>query len=89
MDKEFLEQQSKEQLIIFLKNTEYQVKSLHQRMEKLTGCPEFGNVDGMNGACVECFYDNPELFDRCEKFTFDKNKNYVIIKEKEVSINGN
>ena len=70
--KDFLNQQSKEQIIIFLNNAEYHIKSLQQRLYKLTGCSEFGNVDGMNGSCVECFYENRELFDKCEKFKFDK-----------------
>ena len=70
---EFLEEQTKEQIIIFLHNTEYELESLRKRMEKLTGCREFGAVDGMNGNCIECFYDNKKLFEKCEKFKFDKN----------------
>ena len=71
-DDNFLKEQTKEQIIIFLHNTELQLESLRNRMEKLTGCREFGMVDGMNGACVECFYEDRKLFDKCEKFKFDK-----------------
>ena len=69
---DFLNDQTKEQIIIFLHNTELQLESLRERMRKLTGCREFGTLDGMNGACVECFYNERELWDKCEKFTFDK-----------------
>ena len=41
-------------------------------MYKITGCREFGNLDGMNGACVECSYNEKELFERCWNFRFDK-----------------
>ena len=71
-DDNFLKEQTKEQIIIFLHNTELQLENLRNRMEKLTGCREFGMVDGMNGACVECFYEDRKLFDKCEKFKFDK-----------------
>ena len=64
---EFLEKQTKEQIIIFLHNTEYELESLRKRMEKLTGCREFGAVDGMNGNCVECFYDNKKLLDNIKE----------------------
>ena len=72
---DFLNEQTKEQIIIFLHNTELQLENLRERMEKLTGCREFGNLDGMNGACVECFYEERELFDKCWNFKFDKNEN--------------
>ena len=71
-DNDFLNEQTKEQIIIFLHNTEWQLEHLRERMYKLTGCREFGNLDGMNGACVECFYEERELFDRCWNFKFDK-----------------
>ena len=69
---DFLNEQTKEQIIIFLHNTEAQLESLRKRMYKLTGCREFGNLDGMNGACIECFYEERELFDKCSNFKFDK-----------------
>lgn len=40
-------------------------------MEKLylvTGCKEFGDLDGMEGTCVYCCELNPQLFYRCELF---------------------
>ena len=69
---EFYNSQTKEQLIIFLHNHEYQIESLRQRLERLTGCREFGNLDGMNGACVDCSYTTPELFEKCWNFHFNK-----------------
>lgn len=73
-DDEFLEEQTKEQIIIFLHNTELELESLRKRMEKLTGCREFGYLDGMNGNCIECSYDNKKLFDKCWNFKFSKEK---------------
>ena len=72
MNKDFLDQQSREQLYIFLNNNEYTIINLRNRLEKLTGCGDFGNVDGMNGCCIECSIDNKELFDKCWNFRFDK-----------------
>lgn len=75
-DNEFLKSQTKEQIIIFLHNAECELESLRKRMKKLTGCCEFGALDGMNGSCVECFYNDRKLFEKCEQFTFNKeNKN--------------
>ena len=75
-DIDFLKEQTKEQLIIFFHNTELQLENLRDRMYKLTGCREFGALDGMNGNCIECFYNDRKLFEKCEQFTFNKeNKN--------------
>ena len=71
-DDNFLKDQTKEQLIMFLHNTELQLEDLRDRMYKITGCREFGNLDGMNGVCVECSYNEEELFNRCWNFKFDK-----------------
>ena len=65
---EFLKNQSKEQLIIFLKNREYVENRLRNRLFLLTGCSDFGNCGGMNGSCVECSYDREKLFESCHKF---------------------
>ena len=73
-DENFLKDQTKEQLIIFLHNTELELESLRDRMYKITGCREFGNLDGMNGTCIDCSYDEKELFDRCWNFKFSKEK---------------
>ena len=72
MNRQELENQSKNTLVTWLLNSEYQRLLLNKRLEKLTGCPEFGNLDGMNGVCVECSYEEPELFDKCWNFKFDK-----------------
>ena len=72
MTKEKLMNESKEQLIIWLQNSEMMRIRLHNRLEKLTGCAEFGICDGMTGFCVECSYNEPELWEKCHKFKFDK-----------------
>ena len=61
----FLEKQSKGQLIIFLNNKDLIENSLRERLELLSGCPCFGEQDGTNGACVECYYNNRILNERC------------------------
>ena len=65
---EFLNKQTKEQIIIFLHNTEFELEETRQRMEKLTGCRIFGELDGMNDACIYCFYEDKPLFDKCWEF---------------------
>ncbi len=60
-----------EQLQIFLHNQEYITETLRNRLFKLTGCKDFGNLDGMNGACVECSVENKSLFDKCWNFKFN------------------
>ena len=62
------------QLQIFLHNQKYITETLRDRLFKLTGCKDFGNLDGMNGTCVDCFYNERELFDRCWNFKFGKEK---------------
>lgn len=59
-----------EQLQIFLHNQELITENLRNRLFKLTGCRDFGNLDGMNGACIECSYEDKELFNRCWNFKF-------------------
>lgn len=65
---EFYKQQSKEQLIIFLKNQDYEIQCLRDKLFLLTGCQCFGNSDGMDGGCVDCHYDNRNLCERCHFF---------------------
>ena len=60
-----------EQLQIFLHNQELITENLRNRLFKLTGCKDFGNVDGMNGTCVKCSYEDEELFNKCWKFKFN------------------
>ena len=43
-----------------------------KRLDKLTGCNDFGLCDATNGACVTCGYEQPELYERCWNFRFDK-----------------
>ena len=69
---EFYNAQTKEQLIIFLHNKDIEIKRLEDTLFKLTDCHHFGQIDGTNGACVDCYYDNFDLFKKCENFTFDK-----------------
>lgn len=71
-DNKFLQEQSKEQLIIFIHNDEAIIENLRDRLRKLTGCGDFGNGDGTVGTCVMCSYDNPELFERCWEFQHRK-----------------
>lgn len=65
---EWYAEQSKEQLIIFLKNDDYEMQRLRDKIRLLTGCQGFGDCDGTNGGCIECAYDNPELHERCHLF---------------------
>lgn len=64
-DRDFLKKQSHEQLEIFVLNSEMIIETLRDRLFLATGCPDFGGQDGTNGACVECFYNTPELHERC------------------------
>ena len=65
---EWLNEQSKEQLIIFYKNNDYEIQRLRDKVALLTGCSGFGDCDGTNGGCIECYYDNPHLHQRCHLF---------------------
>ena len=65
---EWYAQQSKEQLIIFLKNNDYFIEELEHKLVLLTGCPFFGSCDGTNGACIDCSLENTVLFNRCLYF---------------------
>ena len=73
-DDNFLKSLAKEQLIIYLHNTELELENLRERMYKITGCRDFGNLDGMNGTCVECSYNDKKLFYKCWNFKFNKEK---------------
>ena len=66
---EFYKQQSKEQLVVFLHNSDLELNSLRERLFLLGGCSKFGCVDGMDGSCVECSYNDEHLFDRCRRFS--------------------
>ena len=58
------------QLKITIGNLEYEVKRLSSVIFKLTGCSDFGHLDGMNGNCVICSHEDKELFDKCWRFKF-------------------
>lgn len=63
-----LKEMSKEQLEIIVSNTEMTEKDLRNRLFLLAGCHNFGGQDGMNGSCVDCYYGNPNLHQRCSLF---------------------
>ena len=67
-EREFYESQTKEQLMIFLLNAEHREKLLRKKLAILTGCPCFGDCDSMDGSCVDCYYDNPDLQNQCSRF---------------------
>lgn len=64
-----LEHFPKEQLIVFLHNEELENERLREKLFLLTGCREFGNMDGMDGTCVYCNEKDKNLADRCFLFT--------------------
>lgn len=66
--REYYESETKEQLIIFLLNGERENNLLREKLGMLTGCTCFGDCDGMNGSCVDCYYDNPKLNMECSQF---------------------
>ena len=55
-----------------LHSSEAHCNSLQARLLRLTGCEEFGLCDGINGACVDCDYDHPELWAKCHDFKWNK-----------------
>lgn len=59
---------SKRDLEVFCSNSEFREKSLRKRLFLLTGCSCFGEQDGTNGCCVDCSYENNDLFERCVVF---------------------
>ena len=67
-EREFYESQDKEQLIIFLLNGKHENERLHKKLKMLTGCGCYGDCDGMDGSCVDCHYDNPQLQMECSQF---------------------
>ena len=60
----------KKQLEIFCHNKDLTEERDKNKIFLLTGCHTFGDLDGMNGSCIECAYENPNLFDRCHYFKF-------------------
>lgn len=62
---DFLKNQTHEQLEIFIKNGDLIQDNLRERLFLLSGCGDFGGQDGTNGSCVECYYNNRGLHERC------------------------
>ena len=80
--RDFLKKQSHEQLEIFLLNEDLVEDNLRSRLFLLTGCGDFGGQDGTNGSCVECYYNNRDLHDRCCLFQVAAHT-YLMNKEKQ------
>ncbi len=57
-------------LEIRLSNIQLENEMLRKKMFLLTGCERFGDIDGMDGSCVDCYYDNKELNNKCARFSF-------------------
>lgn len=66
--REYLKQQPQELLVTFIMNGDYIEEGLRDRLFLLSGCRNFGESDGMNGACIDCFYENKDLHFRCRSF---------------------
>lgn len=66
--REWLSEQSHEQLEIFVTNQEYIEESLRDRLFLLTGCRYFGERDNMVGSCVYCCIDDQDMYERCALF---------------------
>lgn len=75
MTKDELKKETKDTLIIWLLNSECQRLRMGIVLDKLTGCSQFGECDGTNGCCVECSYEQPELWQKCHDFRFDIKSN--------------
>lgn len=72
----FLNDFSREELENIIKNQDYIIKDLRERLYKLTGCLDFGGCDGTVGSCHYCLAEDPETFEKCWQFKYkriDKN----------------
>lgn len=65
----WLNQQSKEQLVVFVANQQYTDELNADKLLLLTGCSKFGDIDGMDGVCVDCYYNDRILNERCHLFS--------------------
>lgn len=65
LSKEQLKDIPRSQLEVMVNNKDYVIDILRDRLFLITGCREFGGQDGTNGGCVECFYNTPDLHNRC------------------------
>ena len=66
--REYLQNQSHEQLVIFVMNGDDIQDDLRERLFLLSGCEDFGDCDGMNGTCYDCYIENKERNFRCRAF---------------------
>ena len=66
--REFYASQNKQQLIVFLLNQDYRIQLFQEKLKMLTGCGSYGDCDGMDGSCIDCYYDNPVLHNTCREF---------------------
>lgn len=81
----FLKNQSHEQLEIFVLNGDAVEDNLRSRLFLLAGCGNFGGQDGTDGSCVECYYNNRELHERCCLFQTVAHT-YLINKERQEEV---
>lgn len=83
---EFLQRQSHDQLVTFILNSDMREEMFAEKLFLLTGCGSFGSQDGTCGGCVECFYNNRDLHDRCCLFQMAlhsyRTTKYAQIREK-------
>ena len=66
--RDFLRQQSHEQLEIYVINADRTEENLRKRLFLLTGCRDFGDSDGTVGSCIDCSFEHPDMFNRCDAF---------------------
>ena len=59
---------SYEQLEIFYNNSKLCEKLLRERLFVIGGCYDFGGEDPMVGSCIDCYYNEPDLFEKCRAF---------------------
>lgn len=84
-DREYLRSVSHRQLEIMVRNSGYVNELLRDRLFLITGCRDFGGQDGTDGGCVECFYHNPELHNRCCLFQMMAH-NYILQKHSQNTV---
>ena len=80
--REWLMEQSHEQLVTFIMNGDMTQDILREKLYLLAGCRNFGSSDGMDGSCVDCYHENRLLFNRCYMFG-EKYRKHIktVIKE--------
>ena len=84
-NREYLRSVSHRQLEIMVRNRSYVNELLRDRLFLITGCRDFGGQDGTNCSCVECFYHNPELHNRCCLFQMTAH-NYILQKHSQNTV---